>query len=67
MPEEEAMKQYLRRGVETGMSPQETAGIVFKAIMEERFYIFTHPVSNISFHKRFEDIMQGRNPSIFWE
>lgn len=65
-PEEEAMVQFIRQGVENGMSPQQAADHVFKAITEERFYIFTHPELNASVQKRLEDIMQARNPSAFW-
>ncbi|WP_238456489.1 SDR family NAD(P)-dependent oxidoreductase [Desulfotruncus arcticus] len=62
-PEEEAIVQYVRQGVQAGMSPQQAADHVFQAIREERFYIFTHPEYNAAVQMRMEDILQGRNPS----
>jgi len=41
------------------MSPQEVADHVFRAMREERFWIFTHPESKSWVQKRMENILQG--------
>ena len=44
------------------ISPEQTADIVFKAIREGTFYIFTHPLVQELFRQRAENILKGRNP-----
>jgi NAD(P)-dependent dehydrogenase (short-subunit alcohol dehydrogenase family) len=65
-PEKEAAVQFMRNAIQSGMSPQQVAELVFQAIREERFYILTHPEMNSMVHMRAEDILEGRNPSVFW-
>ena len=45
------------------ISPAQVADVVFKSIREERFYIFTHPEFTESVQVRFENILQGKNPT----
>jgi len=54
---------FLRQSIETGLSPEEVAEHVFRAIREERFYILTHPEWRSAIQTRMEDILQQRNPS----
>jgi NAD(P)-dependent dehydrogenase (short-subunit alcohol dehydrogenase family) len=42
-PETQATRDSFRQAVEAGMSPQEVADHVFKAIRDEQLYILTHP------------------------
>ncbi len=63
-PEFQFIEQFLRKMVEDGMSPQDTAECVFNAIKEDKFYI----LANAGYLKdmanmRAEDIIQERNPT----
>jgi NAD(P)-dependent dehydrogenase (short-subunit alcohol dehydrogenase family) len=44
------------------LSPEQSADIVFKAIREGTFYIFTDPLVQELFRQRAENILKGRNP-----
>ena len=57
------IKNKVVQAVETGMFPTQLAGIVFSAIQEEKFYIFSHPEYNPVIQQRMMDILQQRNPS----
>jgi NAD(P)-dependent dehydrogenase (short-subunit alcohol dehydrogenase family) len=45
------------------LSAAQVAAIVFEAIRANRFYIYSHPHALGSLRTRFEDILEGRNPS----
>ena len=62
-PEREAVIQEMRQAAQAGMSPQQVADYVFKAIRAEQFYILTHPELNSEVQKRMEDILQQHNPA----
>jgi hypothetical protein len=49
--------------VQAGMAPSQVADMVFDAIREERFYIFTHPTTKQLVQVRMEDILQERMPT----
>jgi NAD(P)-dependent dehydrogenase (short-subunit alcohol dehydrogenase family) len=52
------------RAVESGkVSAAEVAGLVFDALRQRRFYIFSHPRSLAGVQTRMEDILQQRNPT----
>jgi NAD(P)-dependent dehydrogenase (short-subunit alcohol dehydrogenase family) len=55
--------QQYQRVIQEGMLPEEVAEHVFKAIRENRFYIFTHPEFKKAIQLRMEDILQERNPT----
>lgn len=63
-PEDEALIEEMRQAAQSGMSPQQVAEHVFRAIREEQFYILTHPEYNLEVQKRMEDILQQRNPGM---
>jgi NAD(P)-dependent dehydrogenase (short-subunit alcohol dehydrogenase family) len=44
------------------LTPEENADIVFKAIQEGTFYIFTDPLVQELFRQRAENILKGKNP-----
>lgn len=44
------------------LSPEQCADIVFKAIREGTFYIFTDPLVQELFRQRAENILKGKNP-----
>ena len=60
---ETAADREMRTLLESGMPPDEVAGIVFRAIQEERFYIFSHPHRLADAQRRMDDIRLGRNPT----
>jgi len=44
------------------LTPEQSADIVFKAIREGTFYIFTDPLVQELFRQRAENILEGKNP-----
>ncbi len=60
----EQMMREMRQAVETGLSPQKVAELVFEAVRKEQFYIVTHPEYNPMIQQRMEDILQQRNPRL---
>jgi short-subunit dehydrogenase len=45
------------------VSAADVAAMVFDALREKRFYIYSHPKALASVQTRLEDIMLGRNPT----
>jgi short-subunit dehydrogenase len=45
------------------VTAQEVAQMVFDAMVQNRFYVFSHPQSLSSVQTRMEDVLQIRNPS----
>jgi len=62
-PESLAVIQSMIQAIETGMSPHQVADDVFKAIINEQFYILTHPDFNPEIQKRMENIINLHNPA----
>jgi NAD(P)-dependent dehydrogenase (short-subunit alcohol dehydrogenase family) len=61
-PQSVAAMQEMQQAVETGMSSDQLAGLVFEAIGEGRFYILSHPEFNDAIRQRMENILEQRNP-----
>ena len=52
------------KAVEAGkVSATDVAALVFAALRENRFYIYSHPKALASVRARLEDVMLGRNPT----
>jgi NAD(P)-dependent dehydrogenase (short-subunit alcohol dehydrogenase family) len=52
------------KAVESGkVSAADVAAMVFDALREKRFYIYSHPKALASVQTRLEDVMLGRNPT----
>jgi short-subunit dehydrogenase len=52
------------KAVESGkVSAAQVAGLVFDAVRERRFYIYSHPKALGGVQTRLEDVMQARNPT----
>ena len=52
------------KAVESGkVSAADVAAMVFHALREKRFYIYSHPKALASVQTRLEDLMQARNPT----
>jgi hypothetical protein len=58
-----AALEVARQLVQTGLPPSQVADIVFDAIRQEKFYIFTHPYTKDVVQLRMQDILQERPPT----
>ncbi len=47
----------------TGMDPRQVADLVFQAIMDNQFYIYTHPEWMMGATMRADEVLNGRNPT----
>jgi NAD(P)-dependent dehydrogenase (short-subunit alcohol dehydrogenase family) len=63
-PEEQALERFFQEMNQSGMTPEQFAEQVFKAIQQDKFYILTHLEVNALIQRRMEDILQGRNPTL---
>ena len=62
--EQEDLEQTFRKMTEEEMLPSVLAEIVFKAIQEDKFYIFTHPEMKTLILSRMQGIIEERNPDL---
>jgi NADP-dependent 3-hydroxy acid dehydrogenase YdfG len=62
-PENLAVIQSMIQAIETGMSPHQVADDVFNAIINEQFYILTHPDFIPGIQKRMDNIINLHNPA----
>ena len=60
--EEHAMFEMIKGFFATGMAPSETASLVLDAIVNERFYVLTHPEHNERFRDRLDAMLSGGMP-----
>jgi len=52
------------KAVESGkVSAAQVAGLVFDALRDRRFYIYSHPMALKAVQTRLEDVLQARNPT----
>jgi NAD(P)-dependent dehydrogenase (short-subunit alcohol dehydrogenase family) len=57
-------EQMMRHAVESGrISAEDVAQMVFDAIVQQRFYILTHPRIKAAIETRLRDILEDRNPT----
>ena len=61
-PEMLTALQTLYQDIQRGLPPAQVATIVFDAIREEKFYIFTHPTTKMGAQVRMEDLINERQP-----
>jgi NAD(P)-dependent dehydrogenase (short-subunit alcohol dehydrogenase family) len=59
----EMVIQVMRQLAQEGLPPPRVAEMVFDAIRQEQFYIFTHPTTKHAVQLRMEDILQERTPT----
>jgi short-subunit dehydrogenase len=62
--EQPSLVRQFRRADVNVLSPAQSADLVFKAIREDTFYIFTDDLVNRLFRQRADNILQGRNPEL---
>ena len=58
-----AMRQMTTAGAETAMDPGQVADLVFDAIREDKFYIYTHPEYMFVAQLRGADLLNQRPPT----
>jgi NAD(P)-dependent dehydrogenase (short-subunit alcohol dehydrogenase family) len=63
-PEEQALERFFQEMNQSGITPEQCAELVFKAIQNNTFYILTHPELSTAIQRRMENILQGRNPTL---
>jgi NAD(P)-dependent dehydrogenase (short-subunit alcohol dehydrogenase family) len=63
-PADEAVLQAARQGIQQGISPDQVAEIVFRAIRNEQLYIFTHPEMKEWVRIQMEGMLAERNPPL---
>lgn len=56
------LNDFLRQGIDQGMSPLQVAEQVFAAVREQRFWIFTHPEFKPAYRQHSEALLEERNP-----
>ena len=57
------IREVIRQLLATGLSPEQVAEDVFKAIRDEKLYILTHPEFKEAIRTRMENILEERNPA----
>jgi short-subunit dehydrogenase len=57
-------RDLITKCVQSGLSPEYIAQLVMDAVVEERFYILSHPEWNSLIKTRMHDILEERNPTI---
>ena len=63
-PSQRVAQAMISKAVESGkVSAAQVAGMVFDALRERRFYIYSHPKALSAVQTRLEDIMLARNPT----
>jgi len=62
-PRFDAAYEWVLEQLEKGLSPRHVGDQVLSAILEERFYILTHPDWNYLIEHRLKTILNGQNPS----
>jgi NADP-dependent 3-hydroxy acid dehydrogenase YdfG len=60
----QAMEQAFRAALAAGLAPSAVADAVADAVKNDRFYILTHEETRTRIRVRFEDILEGRNPTL---
>ena len=63
LPHQQMMSDMLKSAIAGGISPDEVAERVHDAIVNETFYIFTHPKMLGAVKKRIDEMLSGKNPT----
>jgi NAD(P)-dependent dehydrogenase (short-subunit alcohol dehydrogenase family) len=61
-PQEQMMEQLVRAAVAAGIPAEEVAEQVLQAIVEERFWVLTHPKTKKAVERRMHGIVEGKAP-----
>ncbi|MGH7440814.1 MAG: SDR family NAD(P)-dependent oxidoreductase [Polyangiaceae bacterium] len=63
-PQDQAIEGMVRAAVESGIPPEVVADKVCAAILEEKFWILTHPKTKKTVEKRMQGILEDRLPEL---
>ena len=63
-PQDQAIEGMVRAAVESGIPPEVVADKVCAAIVEEKFWILTHPKTKKTVEKRMQGILEDRLPEL---
>ena len=56
------MEGLIRQAIEGGIPPADVAEQVFQAVVNDRFWVLTHPKTTKAVEKRTRGIVEGKNP-----
>jgi len=56
------LNQFLRSGIDAGMTPAQVAEQVFAVVAQKKFWIFTHPDFKPAYTQKCEALVAERNP-----
>ena len=59
---ERVFERLVTSGIAAGMHPDEVGKIVFDALRQDRFWIYTHPVYTETIQARTDSILAATNP-----
>ena len=62
-PMMDSAREMVRGLIDNGMEPSEVARQVVEAVKDGKFYVITHPEMMGSVKTRFDDVLEGRNPT----
>jgi NAD(P)-dependent dehydrogenase (short-subunit alcohol dehydrogenase family) len=62
-PHDIMMSERMKAAVEAGIPADQVADAVARAILDEKFYILTHPESKPAFEKRAREILEDKLPT----
>lgn len=65
-PQKKMINEMLNKGVLNGMSPEKVAEKIFEGIKTKKFYIFTDDDCKAMIKQRMEDIINEKNPTIYF-
>jgi NAD(P)-dependent dehydrogenase (short-subunit alcohol dehydrogenase family) len=63
-PQDQAIDGMVRAAIESGIPPEVVADKVCAAILEEKFWILTHPKTKKTVEKRMQGILEDRLPEL---
>lgn len=58
------MREAMRQMLEDSISPEQVADLVHAAVVDERFYIFTHQGTGAAVEQRMHHMLQAENPEM---
>ncbi len=61
-PQAVLLEGLMRQAIAGGIPPEEVADQVLQAVLEDRFWVLTHPKTKRAVEKRMQGILEGRAP-----
>ena len=65
-PEDETSEgmEFVKDAIASGLKPADVADRVHDAVVDDKFWVFTHPDMVASLSGRFDSVLSGRNPEV---